>query len=330
MLVDSVCDVIVSDMFFELRSFADDFTTIIKLEGLNPGGSIKMKTAVGLVSSLEKKGLLKPGSRIIESTSGNLGIALAAVCSARRYQLTLVTDLNANARSIQAMRALGAEVIVVSDRDANDGFLGTRIGHILGMLAEDPELTWLNQYANRANVEVHRDLTANEILSEVGAPDWLFVGAGTTGTLMGCVERFRGTPTKIVGVDAEGSVTFGDKPRQRLIPGLGTSRRPEIFDPAAEFRQVVVAESDTVRMCRRIASAYGLLLGGSSGTVLAAVDALREEIPSQAKVVAISPDQGDRYLDTIYNDSWVAEHFGPELLSDLNPPHFGEDMFNSV
>lgn len=331
MIVRSVGDAVVRDMFYELRDFAPGLDVLVKLEGLNPAGSIKVKSAAAMIRRLAEQGVLHPGSHIVESTSGNLGVALAAVAAAEGYRLTLVTDPNASSHNVRAMRALGAEVVVVTGRDANDGFLGSRIDHILGMLAADPDLLWLNQYANRAPVVAHRDGTAEEILAEVGPPDWLFVGAGTTGTLMGVLERFaqfRGRTT-VVGVDAIGSVTFGGPPGRRRVPGLGTSRMPEIFDPAAEFTRVQVSESDTIRTCRWVAREHGLLLGGSSGTVLAAVHLLRDRIAPGARVVAISPDMGDHYLDTIYDDEWVTCYFGSEV-ADIDPPFPGKGVLNLV
>ncbi|GHH24937.1 2,3-diaminopropionate biosynthesis protein SbnA [Streptomyces rubradiris] len=304
--------------FLELPGFAPGFSTHLKIEGLNPAGSIKLKTARAMVENAEADGVLKPGSRLIESTSGNLGIALASVCAAKGHHLTLVTDPNANERSIRFMRALGAEVTVVTERDRNGGYLQTRIDLIHRRLTEDPSLVWLNQYTNPANPEAHRDGTAAEIFQGFGEPDWLFVGAGTGGTLMGCVEYVRRVraATRVVAVDSVGSVTFGGPPGQRWIPGLGSSRRPEIFRDDGSFNKVLVEERDTVLMCRHVARAYGLLLGGSTGTVLAAVRAMSDVIPPGSTVLAISPDLGDRYLDSVYDDDWAMGHYGATAVTE--------------
>jgi N-(2-amino-2-carboxyethyl)-L-glutamate synthase len=331
MIVSRVDELVTGSAFLELPGFVPQFSTYLKLEGLNPAGSIKLKTARALVQSLEDDDLIGPGSALIESTSGNLGIALAIVCAARRYPITLVTDTNANAGSVKMMRALGAEVVVVRDRDRNGGFLHTRIDYVRRRLAENPKLVWLNQYANRANAAAHRDETATEVLAGFGAPDWLFVGAGTTGTLMGCVERFRDIPaTAVVAVDAVGSVTFGGAPAPRRIPGLGTSRRPEIFRDDGSFHKVLVAEPDTIRVCRRVARDYGLLVGGSTGTVLAAVEAFGERIAPDSIALAISPDLGDRYLDTIYSDEWIIKNFGADLLKSLEWSPLKEELISCV
>ncbi|MFI0811917.1 2,3-diaminopropionate biosynthesis protein SbnA [Streptomyces echinatus] len=307
--------------FLELPDFAEDFSTHLKLEGLNPAGSIKLKAARAMVENAEADGVLKRGARLIESTSGNLGMALASVCAAKGFHLMVITDPNANEHSIRFMRAMGAHVTVVTEQDAGGGFLQTRIRLLHRLLAEDPSLVWLNQYTNPANPGAHRDGTAVEIFRGFGEPDWLFIGTGTGGTLMGCVEYVRDTraATRVVAVDTVGSVTFGGPPGRRWIPGLGASRRPEIFIDDGSFDKVLVKERDTVLMCRHVARTYGLLLGGSTGTVLAAVRSMRDAIAPGATVLAISPDLGDRYLNTVYDDDWVYDRFGVTDLTGVEP-----------
>jgi cysteine synthase A len=320
-IYEQAADILNHQIFVKLGDFAPGFDTYLKLEGLNPAGSIKLKTARGLMDAAEQSGIIGPGSLLIESTSGNLGVALAALAAARGYRITLVTDPNTNPHSAMHMKALGAEVVVVQERDANGGFLHTRIDYIQRQIARTPGLHWLNQYANPANVQAHRLGTADEILTSFGVPDWLFVGVGTAGTLMGCLERFAtvGASTTIVGVDAEGSVTFGGPAGARQIPGLGTSRRPEIFQDTGQFRKMMVAETETIRACRRVAREHGLLVGGSTGTVLAALLAARDEIPAGSRVLVISPDMGDRYLETVYDDDWVISRYGADALEPAGP-----------
>ncbi|MEV6948653.1 2,3-diaminopropionate biosynthesis protein SbnA [Streptomyces sp. NPDC051172] len=318
MIADHAFELFGEHAFLALPGFTEAFGTTLKIEGLNPAGSIKLKTARGLVEALERSGRLVPSSALIESTSGNLGIALASVCAAKKYPLTLVTDPNANQASIRAMRALGAEVIVVTERDANGGFLQTRIDCVRRRLSADPNLVWTDQYAHPANPASHRHSTAVEIMTGFGLPDWLFIGTGTAGTLMGCVHAFRdvGGPTRIVAVDTVGSVTFGRAARARHIPGLGSSRPSQLLRDDGSFIKVLVPESETVRTCRQVARRYGLLVGGSTGTVLSAVARLAPAIEPGSRVLAVSADLGDRYLDTIYNDDWVAERYGSEVLRD--------------
>jgi cysteine synthase A len=284
----------------------------LKLEGLNPAGSIKMKTALGMVAALEAQGRIGPDTRLIESSSGSLGVALSIVCAERGYNFTCVVDPNTSQHNIKTMKALGSKVHVVERRDANGGFLGTRIEYIQQLVQADPRYFWFNQYANPENPRAHSNSTARAIAAAFERVDYLFVGAGTTGTLMGCVQYFseHQPSTRIVAVDTLGSVTFGYPAGKRYIPGLGTSRRPEIYRADGIHAHEMVDEADTVAMCRYLARTNGLLAGGSTGTVLAAVHRWRTRLPADACVVAISPDMGERYLDTIYDDAWVSERFG--------------------
>lgn len=311
MIYEHAADIILDDVFLHLPGFVDQARVFLKLEGLNPAGSVKLKTALVLIEEAEKSGALGPGSRVIESSSGNLGIALSVVCAARGYPLVVVSDPNATRQSIRVMESLGTEVVEVTQRDANGGYLQTRIDYIHQRLADQADLLWLNQYANPGNVSAHRDRTARAIHEGLGHVDALFVGAGTTGTLMGCVEYFaRHSPhTRIIAVDSVGSVTFGRAAAPRFIPGLGTSRLPEIYRDTGTFEKVLIEEVDTITMCRLVAARYGLLAGGSTGTVLAAVRQLGPTLPAGARIAAISPDMGDKYVDTVYSDPWVADRY---------------------
>lgn len=283
-----------------------------KIEGLNPAGSIKMKTALGMIANLEASGRIKRDTVLIESSSGSLGVALSIICAERGYKFTCVVDPNASSQNVKMMKALGAEIVVVTQRDANGGFLGTRIAHIKHLVEADGRFLWLNQYANPENPRAHVQTTARSIFERFERLDYLFIGAGTTGTLMGCLGFFQehSPHTKVVAVDSIGSVTFGNVAGPRHIPGLGTSRRPEVYAPDGIHAFEMVAEVDTIAMCRYLARTNGFLAGGSTGTVLAAVHKWSKNMAADASVVAISPDLGERYLDTVYDDAWVTQCFG--------------------
>jgi N-(2-amino-2-carboxyethyl)-L-glutamate synthase len=302
-------DLVQDDVFLRVRGVGDLNRLYVKVEGFNAGGSIKIKTARGLVEAAEDAGTDLSEIRLIESTSGNLGVALAVVCAAKNYRLTCVTDPNSSTSSVAIMRALGAEVVIVRTRDANGGFLGSRIAYIRQQLAADPSLHWLNQYANPGNPGAHERSTAPAVMAAFQKVDYLFVGVGTGGTLMGCIDYFRrrSPSTRVIAVDAAGSVSFGSAAATRHIPGLGTSLRPEILDQHAPDEIVHVPEWETVRECRWLARHTGLLAGGSTGTVLAAVRRCGPSIAADQTVVAIAPDLGDRYLTSVYDDGWVTE-----------------------
>jgi 2,3-diaminopropionate biosynthesis protein SbnA len=284
----------------------------LKCEGFNFAGSVKLKAAAEMVAAAERSGVITEGSVLVESSSGNLGIALATIAASKGYRFVCITDPRCNTASQRVMRSLGAEVRVISQQDANGGFLESRIRYVRDLVASSEKYVWLNQYANPNNWRAHYRHTAPAIDRAFPELDVLFVGAGTTGTLMGCARYFRehGRPVTIVAVDAVGSVTFGGIPERRMVPGLGTSTRPELVDESYIDDVVHVPEPETIRTCHSLAS-RGFLFGGSTGTVVSgAVRWLNEKYPGAEPVaVAISPDLGERYLDSIYEGGWLSEHF---------------------
>jgi N-(2-amino-2-carboxyethyl)-L-glutamate synthase len=292
----------------------------LKLESCNPAGSIKMKTAIGLIDSYAERRLIHKDTVLIESSSGNLGVALAMICAERGYKFCCVVDPNTNLHNIKMMEAFGAQIVIVTERDDNDGYLGTRIRYIRDAVNRDPRYLWLNQYSNPANARTHEQTTARSIHIAFPALDYLVVGAGTTGTLMGCVQYFRkhSPRTKIIAVDSAGSVTFGQAPGKRFIPGLGSSQMPPIFRANHLHKQQVVDERATVAMCRW------------TGTVVAGLAAPSAQIPKDAVVVAISPDAGERYLETLYNDEWVMQKFGRAELAALSSQPISRYLKNHV
>lgn len=318
----SPLDLVFDRVFHVVEDFAPELKLYLKLEGLNPAGSIKLKPAIAMLDELEAADRIRPGhSHIIESSSGNLGIALSIACKLRGYEFTCVSDPNINPASRRYIELYGGKLVIVDRLDANGGFLQSRIEYIEARLAADPRYFWLNQYASPANKRAHSRRTAASIFQTFPQLEYLFVGAGTTGTLMGCIDYIdqRRLKTRVIAVDAVGSVTFGLPPQRRRIPGLGTSRSPELVEPGRVHDVVVVAEPDTIAMCHELLETRGLFLGGSTGTVLAAVRAYAHKLERGATVVAISPDFGDRYLDTIYEPRWLGEHFPEALARAVGP-----------
>jgi cysteine synthase A len=311
MIIESALELIFPDLFYRLPAFAGSHDVFLKLEGFNITGSIKVKTAIGLVEDLERRGIAKPRKTIIvESSSGNLGLALSLVCAIKGYEFICVTDPIANRATIKGMELYGAKVIVVEERDSAGGFLGSRFKIIDHILQSEPNAVWVNQYANIANKNVHAEQTANEIAREFEKVDWVFVGAGTTGTLAGVSERLRQEfpHIKVVAVEPVGSVTFGGAPGKRKIPGIGTSVRPKLADLANPDKVVAINEETTIAACLSFVRDFHLLVGGSTGTVLAAVQQFAPEFTRGDTIVAISPDLGEKYLDTIYDTAWVQEN----------------------
>ncbi|HTF46215.1 MAG TPA: 2,3-diaminopropionate biosynthesis protein SbnA [Pseudonocardia sp.] len=303
------------ELYVDLRSIFGH-ALFLKCEGFNFAGSIKLKAAAEMVEAAERDGRLRPGSVLVESSSGNLGVALSMIAASKGYQFLCITDTRCNLTTRRMMDALGSQVHTVTEPDANGGFLGARINYVRVLCASDRRYVWLNQYANPSNWQAHYGTTAPAIARAFPHLDVLFVGAGSTGTLMGCARYFRELerPVRIVAVDAVGSVTFGGAAARRMIPGLGTSVRPGILDESYVDDVIRVEEPDTIRACHRLAR-NGFLFGGSTGTVVSgAMQWLAQHHEPDLTAVAIAPDLGERYLDTIYQTNWLQDLYGDDVL----------------
>ena len=310
------------ELFVDLRSIFGH-SLFLKCEGFNFAGSIKIKAATEMVEAADRDGVLTPHSILVESSSGNLGVALSMIAASKGYRFLCVTDSRCNLSTRLLMEALGSEVHVVSDPDGAGGFLGARLDYVRALCASDDRYVWLNQYTNQCNWRAHYRTTAPAIARQFPQLDVLFVGAGTTGTLMGCARYFKRwhRPVRIVAVDSFGSVIFGGSPGRRMIPGLGMTVRPPLLDESYVDEVVRVEEADSIRACHRLAR-RGFLFGGSTGTVVSgAMDWLSRHDASDLTAVAIAPDLGERYLDTVYQTNWIEAIYGKDVLSsDFDVP----------
>ncbi|GAB2658833.1 2,3-diaminopropionate biosynthesis protein SbnA [Saccharopolyspora gloriosae] len=308
------------DLYVDLLR-ATGHRLFLKCEGFNFAGSIKLKAAAEMIAAAERAGQLTPGTMLVESSSGNLGVALSVVAASRGYRFVCVTDARCNLGARQLMQSLGAEVQVIGEPDAEGGLLGARLRRVKRICAENEGSVWLNQYANPANWLAHYRATGPEVLRDFPDLDVLFVGAGTTGTLMGCARYLREVrpAVRVVAIDSEGSVTFGTPPAPRMIPGLGTGVRPQLLDESFVDDVVHVAEVDTVRTARRLV-ADGFVFGGSTGTVVcgAARWLERNGAGPETTAVALAPDLGERYLDTVHNEQWVSDIYGADAIASAD------------
>lgn len=307
------------DVFIDLQPVFGQ-RLYLKCEGFNFAGSIKLKAAAEMVDEATRQGVLTPDSVLVESSSGNLGVALSMIAASRGYGFICVTDTRCNSSARRIMETLGAHVHVVTAADPEDDLLGSRINYVRELCMRSDRYVWLNQYANPSNWKAHYRRTGPAIARQFPDVDVVFIGAGTTGTLMGCARYFReaARPVTIVAVDAVGSVTFGDPPSRRLIPGLGTTVRPPLLDEQYVDAVIMISEPDTIRACHELAR-HGFLLGGSTGTVVAgALTWLADNrLGGWDLAVALAPDMGERYLDSVYRTAWLREHFGSSWNGEL-------------
>ena len=308
-------------------------TVYAKLEGINPGGSIKDRAALAIIQDAISKGLVRPKGLVIESSSGNMAIALAQVCLYFDLRLICVVDPRATQQNLKIIGAYGAEVEMVSTPDPSTGeYLVARIKRVHELLGKFPGAFWPDQYSNRANSDAHH-YTMAEMAEALGYKvDYLFCSASTCGTLRGCAEyiQSQGMTTQIYAIDAIGSVIFdgqasegSKKGMKRLIPGHGAGVRPALFQPWLAARCILVSDLDCVIGCRRLLKREGIMAGGSSGGVVMAFELVKHELVSDSVCVLVMPDRGERYLDTIYSDSWVRENFGDpaEILQENQRVH---------
>jgi cysteine synthase A len=288
-----------------------------KLEGFNPGGSSKDRAAKGMIEAAERDGKLRPGGTIIESSSGNLAIGLALVARLKEYKAICVVDPKISDVNLSIIRALGADTHMVREADENGSYLMARINAAKALAESHDNSFWTNQYNNPDSPEAYRSTMAQEIYEDFAEDlDWVVLPTGTAGLATGCSlglkERIPGV--EIMAVDAEGSVIFGAPPGKRLLTGIGAAivpgnLRPELYDEV-----VHVGDAPAFRTTRLLASREGLLVGGSSGAVVYAAMELAQTLPPSRTVLAVLPDRGDRYFNTIFSDEWLA-HNGIDLTA---------------
>lgn len=264
-------------------------TLLVKLEGNNPAGSVKDRPAMSMIQHAEARGEIRPGDVLIEATSGNTGIALAMAAAIRGYRMILIMPDNMSAERLAAMKAYGAEIVLVTKEQGMEGArdLAEQMGH-------SGEGRVLNQFANPDNPLAHYETTGPEIWRDTQGAVTHFVSAmGTTGTIMG-VSRYlkeQNPAIQIVGVQpTEGS----------SIPGIRRwpqAYLPQIFEPARVDHVIDMEQSEAEETTRALAAREGIFAGVSSGGAVAAALRLSQEV-DDALIVCIICDRGDRYLST--------------------------------
>lgn len=279
-----------------------------KLEYLNPGGSAKDRSGYNMMLNALQTGKINQDSVIIESSSGNLGIALAQVCLLLHLKFICVVDVKTTESNKRLLKAYGAEIDCVTEPDPETGeYLVARIKRVNQLLNEIPNSYRPNQYANIHNPEGHRP-AMEEIIDSLGyAPDYVFCAVSTCGTIRGYREYIQKHDlyTKLIAVDAVGSVIFGAKRGKRLLPGHGAAVVPALYYDGIADDYIQLTDSECVIGCRRLLKREGIFAGGSTGAIVRGIEKYMNNIFSGASVVFVVHDRGERYLDTVYSDEWV-------------------------
>ncbi|MEV6678978.1 cysteine synthase family protein [Streptomyces erythrochromogenes] len=311
MIKGKISELIGRTPLLELSVADGSATVLLKMEQFNPTGTAKIRMARNMVDEAEAAGLLAPGGWLVESTSGNTGLGLALIAAERGYKFTAVVDNHSSADKLRGMRAFGAEILNVAG-DA-DGLATAERDTTAERLAAEHGAYWTAQHRNQGNPNGYRAL-ARELHDDLGdGIDYLYGAVGTGGSLCGTGRflRERIPDLKIIGVEPVGSVVFGGEGAPYHQSGTGTPEGSEIgavVDYAVFDQGVKASDAEAFETCRYLARNFGLLIGGSAGGVVyKALEQARSAGPGSTIVVLVC-DGGDKYLDTVFDDDWMAAH----------------------
>lgn len=314
---DSILGLIGNTPLVRLNKIAKDVKPImlLKLENLNPGGSVKDRIGVAMLETAEKQGFVKPGGTIIEPTSGNTGMGLAMAASVKGYKMIFTMPDKMSEEKGSLLRAFGAEVVVTPTNvppDSPQHYI--RVAERLAR--ETPNSFMPNQYVNKMNPQAHYQTTGPEIYRQTeGELDMFVCGVGTGGTITG-IGRYlkeRKRKIQIVGVDPEGSIFYqrfhGKKEEAHpyFVEGIGEDFMPGTFDMSLVDEFVSVSDKEAFRMTRRLAREEAILVGGSGGAAVVGALKMAEGLTEKQVVVTLLPDTGRNYLSKLFSDKWMSE-----------------------
>ena len=267
----------------------------VKLEYLNPGGSVKDRAAIGIIEHAERAGRLKPGGVIVEATAGNTGIGLALIGVNRGYQVALFVPENFSEEKVILMRALGAEVVRTPDEEGMSG----AIRRAQELADNTPGAFMAAQFENPANPDYHYQTTAQEILEQMdGRIDAVTIGSGTAGTFTGVARYLKQKLPEVwtVAVETEGSVLGGGPPGPHKVEGIGASFIPKNFDGSVCDEIMMVNDENAFNTVKELAAKEGVLSGSSGGANVFAAFEVAQRLGRGKRVVTIIPDSAERYL----------------------------------
>ena len=305
-VLDSITDAIGNTPIVRLNNLTEglDAEVDVKIESFNPTGSVKDRVAVAMIEDAEEKGLLKPGATIIEPTSGNTGIGLAFAAAAKGYKLILTMPETMSVERRKFLSVLGAELVLTPGADG----MGGAIAKANELQENTPDSIILGQFDNPANVKIHSETTAQEILRDTeGNVDIVIGGVGTGGTITGIgkVLKEEVPGVKIVAVEPKDSQTLGKGEKgPHKIQGIGAGFVPSIYDESVIDEIIPVANEDAGNTLLALAKKEGIFSGISSGAATwAALDLAKKEENKGKRIIAILPDNGERYLSV----DWLFE-----------------------
>ncbi|SCZ77118.1 cysteine synthase A [Acidaminobacter hydrogenoformans] len=267
----------------------------VKLEGKNPGGSIKDRAALGMIEDAEKKGKLKPGMTIVEPTSGNTGIAIAMIGALKGYKVVIIMPETMSIERRIIMKAYGAEILLTEGAKGMKG----AIERASQLKEEDDNVFIPGQFSNPANPDMHYKTTAQEILNDFERLDVFVAGVGTSGTISGVGKRLKEERPfiKIVAVEpANSPVISGGQPGSHKIQGIGAGFVTALYNQDVVDQLMTVEDDDAYQTANRLAREEGLFLGISAAANVAAALKIAAELGPDAKVLTVAPDSGDKYL----------------------------------
>ncbi|MCK4659364.1 MAG: pyridoxal-phosphate dependent enzyme [Phycisphaerae bacterium] len=281
-----------------------------KLEFVNPGGSVKDRVATAMIEQAEREGELKPGSTIIEATSGNTGAGLAMAAAVKGYRCIFVAPDRMSIEKVRLLRAYGAELVLTPTSAPSKGSEGYE-GVAQRLLNEIPDSWHPNQFGNLVNPQSHYETTGREIWEQTEGKVTVFVaGVGTGGTISGVGQylKEKNPRIKVIGVDSEASVLSGAQMRPSAVEGIGEDHVPQTLNAHVVDEWIRVGDKESFLAARRLARLEGLLVGGSSGAVTVAMLQYGCRLGPEDLVVTIFADGGRNYLSRIYADEWMIEH----------------------
>lgn len=291
--------------------FKRNINLYAKLENMNPSGSAKDRSAMSIMKEAMEKGEISEKTTIVESSSGNFGIALAQICRNCGLEFICVCDEKTTSLNKAILKAYGAKLEVVKKKDIVNGeYLEMRKKRVKELLNIIPNSFCPNQYSNIYNPMGHQEAML-EIMREINKIDYIFVAVSTFGTIRGYYDIIKKheLATKIIAVDAVGSVLFDTLPQKRLIPGHGAACVPALFDKNIVDDYVLVNDLECIEGCKLLLEKEGIFAGGSTGGIISAIKKYIDNIPMNSNCVFIVHDRGDRYIDTIYSEQWINRNF---------------------